>query len=178
MLKKKLGSFNDWINTYFQSFIYLLRYEHFLVSIFCKVSWCCCTEFNQSWKDLRKTLWSHDKIRWLTDLNVPNIVFCSNSWDWVFRMSMFMSRKQSIINKQKPAVSTASALVDNMLIELYLQNWVPRLQVLHSFLSNASTWYVHLKVLASCVNSILDLHKKYQKRGAKVWTHHCSTCFE
>ena len=36
--KKKLGSFNDWINTYFQSFMCLLQYEHFLVSIFCKVS--------------------------------------------------------------------------------------------------------------------------------------------
>ena len=38
MSKKKLGSFNDWINAYFQSFICLPRYEHFLASIFCKVS--------------------------------------------------------------------------------------------------------------------------------------------
>ena len=46
MSKKKLGSFNDLIiNTYFQSFICLpiyglprYRYEHFLASIFCKVS--------------------------------------------------------------------------------------------------------------------------------------------
>ena len=41
MSKKKLGSFNDLIiNTYFQFFICLpqYRYEHFLASIFCKVS--------------------------------------------------------------------------------------------------------------------------------------------
>ena len=46
MLKKKLGSFNDLIiNTYFQSFICLpiyglpwYWYEHFLASIFCKLS--------------------------------------------------------------------------------------------------------------------------------------------
>ena len=38
MSKKKLGSFNDLINAYFQSFICLPRYEHFLASIFCKVS--------------------------------------------------------------------------------------------------------------------------------------------
>ena len=41
MSKKKLGSFNPLItNTYFQSFICLprYRYEHFLASIFCKVS--------------------------------------------------------------------------------------------------------------------------------------------
>ena len=41
MSKKKLGSFNDLIiNTCFQSFICLprYRYEHFLASIFCKVS--------------------------------------------------------------------------------------------------------------------------------------------
>ena len=37
-------------------------------------------------------------------------------------------KKQSIINKQKRDVSAASALVDHMLIELYLQNWVPGLQ--------------------------------------------------
>ena len=36
--KKKLGSFNDWINSYFQSFICLPRYEHFLPGIFSKVS--------------------------------------------------------------------------------------------------------------------------------------------
>ena len=41
MAKKKLGSFNDLIiNTYFQSFICLPRYqyEHFLGNIFCKAS--------------------------------------------------------------------------------------------------------------------------------------------
>ena len=37
MSKKKLGSFNDLINAYFQSLICLPRYEHFLASIFCKV---------------------------------------------------------------------------------------------------------------------------------------------
>ena len=35
--RKKLGSFNDWTNAYFQSFICLPRYEHFRVGIFCKV---------------------------------------------------------------------------------------------------------------------------------------------
>ena len=89
-----------------------------------------------------------------------------------------ISIKHFIINKQKRAVSAASALVDHMLIEHYLKNWVPRLQVLHSFVSNGSTWYVHLKVLARCVNSILYLHKKYQKRDAKWWTCRCSTCIE
>ena len=38
MSKKKLGSLNDLINTYFQSFTCLPQYEHFLASIFCKVS--------------------------------------------------------------------------------------------------------------------------------------------
>ena len=38
MSKKKLSSFNDLINAYFQSFICLPWYEHFLASIFCKVS--------------------------------------------------------------------------------------------------------------------------------------------
>ena len=38
MSKKKLGSFNNLINAYFQSFICLPRYKHFLASVFCKVS--------------------------------------------------------------------------------------------------------------------------------------------
>ena len=41
MSKKKLGSFNDGINAYFQSFICLLphdRYEHFLAGISFKIS--------------------------------------------------------------------------------------------------------------------------------------------
>ena len=155
MLRKKLGSFDDWINTYFQSFVYLLRYKHFLVSIFCKVSWCCCTEFNQSWK----TSWRHKNIQWLIDLSVANIIFayiCESRY-----FECLISRKQSITNKQKRAVSAASTLVDHMLVELYLQNWVPGLQVLHSFLSNWSTSYVHLKGLARWVNIILYLHKEY-----------------
>ena len=113
----------------------------------------------------------------MTDLNVANIGLCLNSWDWVFRMSM-MSKKQSTINKQKRAVSADSALLEHMLIQLYLQNWAPGLEVFYSFLINGSTWYVHLKVFARCVNSILYLHKKYQKCDAKVWTYHCYTYIE
>ena len=36
--KKKLGSFNNLVNAYFQCFIYFTRYEHFLASIVCKAS--------------------------------------------------------------------------------------------------------------------------------------------
>ena len=147
-----------------------------LLSIFCKVFWHGCTEFNQSWKDLRKTLWSHENIQWLTDLSVANIIFVQIHETWYFES--LMSKKQSIINKRKRAISAASTLMDRMLIKLYLQNWVPWLQVLHSFLSNGSTWYVHLKVLVRYVNSILYLHREYQKRDAKVWTYHCFICIE
>ena len=62
MSKKELGSFNDWIKAYFQSFIFLPWYKHFLASIFCKfsrVSWRCWTEISQPWKDWRKTLQSY-----------------------------------------------------------------------------------------------------------------------
>ena len=38
MSKKKFGSFTNSINAYFQSLICLPRYEHFLASIFYKVS--------------------------------------------------------------------------------------------------------------------------------------------
>ena len=81
-------------------------------------------------------------------------------------------KNPSLINK---SVLFLDYLVDHMLTELYLQNWVPGLQGLHSFWSNGSTWYVHLKVVAGYVNSILYLQKKYQKCDAKLWAY-CSTC--
>ena len=110
MWKKKLGSFNDWINAFFNpSYVYCLRYKHFLACIFCKVSlawrhwW---TEFSQSWKDLSKTLRNHKTLQSLTDPNGANIGFRSNSRDWLFWM--LMMPKSQPINEQKHAVSSAS----------------------------------------------------------------------
>ena len=55
---------------------------------FVKFPWHCWTEFSQSWKDLRKKLWSHENLPSLTDLSGPNIGFHSNSRDWLFGMFM------------------------------------------------------------------------------------------
>ena len=145
MSKKKLSSFDDWINTYFQSFICLQQYEHFLASIFCKISLALLNRIHWSWKDLKKTLHSHENIWSLTDLNGANIVFRSDSRDWLFS---WCQKINPLMNK---SVLLLQLLVDYMLIECYLQKWVLGLQVLHSFLSKGSTWYVHLKVLARCV---------------------------
>ena len=74
MSKKKLGSFNDGINAYFQSFILLPP-----------TIW---TFYGQ--ENLRKTLWSHEILWSLTDLSGANIVFHSDSRDllfWVFMIS-------------------------------------------------------------------------------------------
>ena len=98
MLKKKLGSFNDLINAYFQSFLCLPRYEHSLASIFVKFPWHCWTEFSQSWKDLRKTFWSHENLRSLTDLSSANIGIHSNLQDWLFWMFL-MSKMNPLMNK-------------------------------------------------------------------------------
>ena len=59
-----------------------------------------------------------------------------------------MMPKNQPINEQKHAVSAASV---GLYANRTLQNWVPGLQVLNSFLSKGSTWYVYLKVLAICV---------------------------
>ena len=164
MLKKKLNRANDWINTFFNPSYICHDMNIFWPASFVKFPWCCCTKFNQSWKDLRKTL---------VFVQIHKTGYFECSW-----CPKKKKKKKFIINKQKRAVSAASALLDHLLTELYLQNWVPRLQVLHSFLNNGLTWYVHLKVLARYVNSILYLPKKYQKYDAKGWTYHCSTCIE
>ena len=91
MSKKKLGSFNDWINAYFQSFICLpphdMHMNIFWPASLSKFLWRFCTEFSQSWNNLRKTLRSHENLCSLTDLSGSNIGFHSNSRDslfWVF----------------------------------------------------------------------------------------------
>ena len=73
------------------------RYEHFLASLFCKISLACWTEFSQSWKDLGTTLQSHENLRSLINLSGANIGFHSNSRDWLVFM---MSNINLLINKK------------------------------------------------------------------------------
>ena len=74
MSKKKLGSFNDLIiNTYFQSFICLprYRYEHFLASIFCKVSLALLNRIQPILERLNENITKPWK---------PSIIDRSNKW--------------------------------------------------------------------------------------------------
>ena len=100
MSEKKLGSFNDWINTYFQSFICLPHNMNiFWLVSFVTFPWRSWTEFNQSRKDLRKTLRSHENIWSVADLSGVNIGFYLNSRDWLF----IISKINPLINEQKRA---------------------------------------------------------------------------
>ena len=101
MSKKKLVSFSlDWINGYFQSFIRLPPHDMniFWPASLSKFLWRFWTEFSQSWNNLRKTLWSHENLRSLTDLSGANIGFHSNSRDWLFWVFM-MSKINPLMNK-------------------------------------------------------------------------------
>ena len=87
MSKKKLGSFNDWINTCFPSFICLLLHDRFDMNIFwpaslAKFPWRFWTKFSKSWNNLRKTLRRDENLWSLTDLIGASIGFHSNSRDW------------------------------------------------------------------------------------------------
>ena len=97
MSKKKLGSFNDWINTYFQSFICLpphdMHMNIFWPASLSKFLWRFRTEFSQSWNNLRKTLRSHENLWSLTDLSGANIGFHPNSRDWLFGVFMMLGQK-------------------------------------------------------------------------------------
>ena len=85
MSKKKLGGFNDLINTYFQSFICLLRYEHFLAIQYLFKSLLGIAEQDPAnLERLKETLRSHKNFRSLTDLSGANIGIHSNSKDWLF----------------------------------------------------------------------------------------------
>ena len=84
MSKKKLGSFDDWINAYFQSFICLSPHDmnNLWPASLSKFPWRFWTEFSQSWNNLKKILQSHENLWSLTDLSGANIGFHSNSRDW------------------------------------------------------------------------------------------------
>ena len=98
MSKTKLSSFNHLINAYFQSFICVCHDMNiFWPAPFVKFPWHCWTEFSQSWKDLRKTLQSHENLQSLTDLSGANIGIHSNSRDWLFWMFM-MSKINPLMN--------------------------------------------------------------------------------
>ena len=100
MSKKKSGSFNDWINAYFQSFICLPPHNmnFFWLASLSKFPWCFWTEFTQSWNNLRKTLRSHENLWSLTDLSGANIGFHSDSRDWLFGVFM-MSKINPLMKK-------------------------------------------------------------------------------
>ena len=56
------------------------------------------TEFSQSWKNLRKTLWRHENLWSMTNLSSANTGFHSNSRDWLFWIFM-MPKFNPLINK-------------------------------------------------------------------------------
>ena len=64
---------------------------------FVKFPWRCWTEFSQSGKEFRKTLWSHENLQSVTDISGANIGCHSNSRDWLFWMFM-MSKINPLMN--------------------------------------------------------------------------------
>ena len=98
--KKKLDSFNDWINAYFQSFIHLPPHDmnNFWPASLSKFPWRLWTEFSQSWNNLKKILRSHENFWSLADLSGSNIGFHSNPRDWLI-WAFMMSKINSLMNK-------------------------------------------------------------------------------
>ena len=101
--KKKLGSFNDWITAYFQSFICLPPHDmnNFWPASLSKFPWRLWTEFSQSWNILKKILRSHENFA-MTDLSGSNNGFHPNSRAWLFWA--FMMSKNQFINEQNCAL--------------------------------------------------------------------------
>ena len=103
MSKKKLGSFIDLINAYFQSFISLPRYEHFLTSIFCKVSLALLNRIQTTLKRLQENITKTWKPL-IIDRSIrgANIGIHSNLRDCFF-FNVFAVKNQ-FINEQERAV--------------------------------------------------------------------------
>ena len=67
--------------------------------LFVTFPWHCWTQLSQSWKDLRKTLRSHEKLWSMTDLSGANIGIHSNSRDLLFWMLM-ISKINPLLNER------------------------------------------------------------------------------
>ena len=100
MSKKKLDSFNDWINAYFQCFTCLPSHDMdiFWSASLSKFPWRFWTEFSQSCEYLRKRLRSHENLWSLIDLRGANIGFHPNLRDWLLWVFM-MSKINPLMNK-------------------------------------------------------------------------------
>ena len=138
---------------------YVCHYKNiFWSASFVKFPWRCWTEISQSWKDLRKTLQSHENLRSLTDLNGANIGFCSISRDRLFWM--FMMPKNQSINQQKRTVSAASGgKYVNRILLTKLSTWAASLPFLFCVRGqlNMFIWNFWENVWK---NSALYFHKK------------------
>ena len=86
-------------------------FERILTRAFCRYilnlmpnfPWHCWTEFNQSWKDLRKTLQSHEILQSLIDLSGANIGRHSLKIKRLVNLNVYDVKNQSI-NEQERAV--------------------------------------------------------------------------
>ena len=99
MSKKKLGSFNDLIKAFFQSFICLLQYEHFLVRIFCKVSLTLLKRIQPILERLKENITKPWQPSIIEDLSGANIGIHSNSRNLLFWMFM-ISKINPLLNER------------------------------------------------------------------------------
>ena len=110
--KEEIGQlqwFNDWHLFSIVSYVYPSMVCHdvdmniFLPASFVKFLWHYWTEFSQSWKDLRKTLRSHENFLSLTDLiNGANIY--SFKFNWRLVILNVHDVKNESINEQEHAI--------------------------------------------------------------------------
>ena len=97
--KKKLGSFNNLINTYFQFFIRLPQNEHFLASNFCKICLTLVNRIQPILERLKENItkpWKPsiiDRSKWCYHIGIH-----SNSRDGLFLMPM-TSKINPLMNK-------------------------------------------------------------------------------
>ena len=114
---------------------------------FVKFSWRCWTEFSQSWKDLRKTLRSHENLQSLTDLSGANIGIHSNSRDWLFWMFM--------MSKIKPLMKKRSAVLERCVNSIFYlhkkyQKCDSKVRIYH-----CSTCIKYIYLYLNCTDSVV-----------------------
>ena len=120
---------------------------------FVKFPWHCWTEFSQSWKDLRKTLQSHENLRSLTDLTLAFIQI----QDWLFWMFM-MSKINPLMNKSvlfsKAVWAVFSIFIKNS------RNAIPKYEhIIAPHLSSTST----ITRIVQCCADFIECNVEHQK---------------
>ena len=128
---------------------------------FTKLPWHYWTEFNQSWKELRKILQSHENLWSLTDISGANIGIHSNSRDWLFLMFM-MPKINPLMNKSLLFWKDVKRVFSIFIKIAEMQFQSTDISLLHMYQVHVSSTSTFTRIVQCCAD-LIKCNVEHQK---------------